>query len=61
MLDYEYFKKMRVDTVEKNGYTVKRWYQGMETYWAFKGEQEVFFGWCLDQLIDAIGFNPYEG
>lgn len=47
-------------TIEKNGYVIDCWYQGVTTYRAEKDGVEVYYGWSLDELIRKIGFNPYR-
>lgn len=50
----------KLGTIESNGYTIKMLYAGGNVFIAEKDGDEVYFGYSVDGLIDAIGFNPYE-
>ena len=46
------------DVIEKGGYIIESWYEGMTAYHAEKDGVEVYHGYSLDELIKRIGFNP---
>lgn len=46
-------------TITMRGYEIKSWYEGITAFAAYKDGKEVYRGWCLEELINAVGFNPY--